>query len=331
MRDHYNLPRYVPFIHMYKLYSIKAHWIPIADGATHGFFVWETFCPESYTVVFVDQLIPLKVVSSLCGMAPTVGEEFAPRTTKLKLVRRSIRVWWTYNNCTILRSYIEFIRNPLSVGEDVAPRIPITIMDVHGITSLARLGCQFSSDLGRHLMRNRNRKTMGKFPKLSGKRSYIHIPGAWRMLILELGHVYPWSTPPLVKTRPSLENMPPMILIIYMKDHHFWWIQWYLHFHDSFGVYPISNYPSRPHSLLVQPIDWGSFDSWCWAEKEGWWMVIDLFNGPLIDAFFPPHGLTIIKITAHTAHEHHDQLFLQHTYCKSGDVLTAAHVAAYLH
>ena len=47
--------------------------------------------------------------------------------------------------------------------------------------------------------------------------------------------------------------------------------------------------------------------------------------------FFPPHGLTIIKITAHTAHEHHDQLFLQHTYCKSGDVLTAAHVAAYLH
>ena len=118
---------------------------------------------------------------------------------------------------------------------------------------------------------------------------YIYIPGAWRMLILELGHVYPWSTPPLVKTRPSLENMPPMILIIYMKDHHFWWIQWYLHFHDSFGVYPISNYPSRPHSLLVQPIDWGSFDSWCWAEKEGWWMVIDLFNGPLIDAFFFLH------------------------------------------
>ena len=117
----------------------------------------------------------------------------------------------------------------------------------------------------------------------------IYIPGAWRMLILELGHVYPWSTPPLVKTRPSLENMPPMILIIYMKDHHFWWIQWYLHFHDSFGVYPISNYPSRPHSLLVQPIDWGSFDSWCWAEKEGWWMVIDLFNGPLIDAFFFLH------------------------------------------
>jgi len=79
---------------MYKLYSIKFHWIPIADGATDGFFVWETFCPESYTVVFVDQLIPLKVVSSLCGMAPTVGEGFAPRTTKLELVRRSIMKYY---------------------------------------------------------------------------------------------------------------------------------------------------------------------------------------------------------------------------------------------
>ena len=157
------------------------------------FFVWETFCPESYTVVFVDQLIPLKVVSSLCGMAPTVGEGFAPRTTKLELVRRSImkyyEVWWTYNNCRILR-YIEFMRNPLSVGEDVAPRIP---------TSLAHLGCQFPSDLGRHLKNRNIGKPVGEIPKTFRKNiiyPYIYIshdiPWYVFMIFHDISCIFPW-------------------------------------------------------------------------------------------------------------------------------------------